>query len=141
MLQNVFMYLDCIVCNFIVLFFNGEATTAFSGASLKSVFQPLVIAVMLNSSACGIVTSVFLKNLNSILKTFASALEIISTAILCWIIFGIPVDIYTLISIVIVCYAIYLYAQNPVVNKGRLETISNDNAEENVKFISKNDIV
>lgn len=141
MLQNIFMYLDCIVCNFIVLLLNGEATTAFSDSSLKSVFQPLVIAVMLNSSACGIVTSVFLKNLNSVLKTFASALEVIATAILCWIIFGIPVDIYTFISIAIVCYAIYLYAQNPVVNKGRLETASDDNSEDKVKLVSKDDVV
>lgn len=141
MLQNIFMYLDSIVCNFILLLLNGEATTAFSSSSLTSVFQPLVIAVMLNSSACGIITSVFLKNLNSILKTFASALEILSTAVLCWLIFGIPIDIYTLLSMVIVVYSMYLYAQNPVVNKGRLETESDGKSPDSLKLINKNDMV
>lgn len=141
MMQNVFMYLDSIVCNFIVLLFNGEAFTAFSSEALSSVFQPLVIAVMLNASACGIVTSVFLKNLNSILKTFAGAIEIIFTAVLCWLIFGIPIDIYTVISISIVFYATYLYSQNPVVNKGRLDSVSEVKSEEKEKFIDKNDVV
>lgn len=124
MLQNIFMYLDSIVCNFIVLLLNGEAQTAFSSESLHSVFKPLVIAVMINGSACGIVTSVFLKSLNSILKTFAGALDLIFTATMCWIVFGIPIDRYTVIAIAIVLYATYLYSQNPVVNKGRIETTS-----------------
>lgn len=136
------MYLDSIVCNFFVILFSGEVSSAFSSSSLESVFQPLVIAVMLNSSACGIITSMFLKNLNSILKTFASAIEIVFTAVLCWLIFGIAIDIYTFISIAIVSYATYLYAQNPVVNKGRLEEVSGEkSSEETVKFIEKNDVV
>ncbi|GFS78168.1 UDP-galactose transporter senju [Nephila pilipes] len=141
MLQNVFMYLDSIVCNFIVLLLNGEAHTAFSSESLESVFKPLVIAVMINGSACGIVTSVFLKNLNSILKTFAGALDLIFTATMCWIVFGIPIDRYTVISIAIVLYATYLYSQNPVVNKGRLETTSTEKAEVREKLIDESSIV
>ncbi|GFV67544.1 UDP-galactose transporter senju [Trichonephila clavipes] len=141
MLQNVFMYLDSIVCNFIVLLLNGEARTAFSTESLESVFKPLVIAVMINGSACGIVTSVFLKNLNSILKTFAGALDLIFTATMCWIVFGIPIDRYTVISIAIVLYATYLYSQNPVVNKGRLETASTEKAEDREKLIDESTVV
>ncbi|KFM58234.1 hypothetical protein X975_09193, partial [Stegodyphus mimosarum] len=139
MLQNIFMYMDSIICTFMLLILNGEAQTAFSSDSLNLVFQPMVIAVMLNSSACGIVTSVFLKNLNSILKTFASAIEITFTAILCWFIFGFPIDIYTIISIAIVSYATYLYAQSPVVNKGRLETVPEDKNEDKEKLMSEVD--
>ncbi|GIY07667.1 UDP-galactose transporter senju [Caerostris extrusa] len=141
MLQNVFMYLDSIICNFFVLLLNGEAQTAFSSESLQSVFKPLVIAVMINGSACGIVTSVFLKNLNSILKTFAGALDLIFTATMCWIVFGIPIDRYTVLSIAIVLYATYLYSQNPVVNKGRLETVASEKGEDSEKLISENTIV
>ncbi|XP_042903497.1 UDP-galactose transporter senju isoform X2 [Parasteatoda tepidariorum] len=140
MMQNVFMYLDSIVCNFIVMLLNGEAQTAFSQDSLSSVFKPLVIAVMINGSACGIVTSVFLKKLNSILKTFAGALDIIFTATLCWIIFGIPIDIYTVISIAIVLYATYLYSQNPVVNKGRLDAGHEEKSKDTEKLLVENNV-
>ncbi|KAG8183645.1 hypothetical protein JTE90_005632 [Oedothorax gibbosus] len=130
MLQNVFMYVDSIICNLFVLLLNGEAMTAFSSESFKTVGRPLVIAVIINGSACGIITSVFLKNLNSILKTFAGALDLIFTATACWIVFGIPIDRYTVLAIAIVLYATYLYSQNPVVNKGRTETTKPDQAEE-----------
>ncbi|XP_054715721.1 UDP-galactose transporter senju-like [Uloborus diversus] len=139
MIQNVFMYLDSIVCNIIFILIKGEGQTAFSVASLQSVFTPLVVAIMLNGAACGIVTSVFLKNLNSILKTFASAIELSFTAICCWIIFGIAIDIYTFISIAIVVYATFLYAQNPVVNKGRFDAV--EKGEDAVKLMSKEDNV
>lgn len=49
------------------------------------VWQPAVVVVILNNAAVGIVTSLFLKNLNSILKTFASALELVFIAILSWV--------------------------------------------------------
>ncbi|XP_067119543.1 UDP-galactose transporter senju [Centruroides vittatus] len=129
MVQNVFMYVDSIVCNFVALGLNGEIATAFTKESVKSVFRPLIVCVMINNAGCGIVTSLFLKNLNSILKTFASALELVFTAILCWIIFGITIDIFTVISISIVSYSTYLYAQNPVVNKSHKTHESQDCAK------------
>ncbi|CAH1267311.1 SLC35A1 [Branchiostoma lanceolatum] len=85
--------------------------------SIDSILQPAVMLVILNQTAIGIITSLFLKSFNSILKTFASALELMFTAVLCWYIFGIPIDIFTFISIVIVCLATFLYSLNPVVIK------------------------
>ncbi|XP_064489958.1 UDP-galactose transporter senju-like [Ornithodoros turicata] len=117
MIHNVFMYLDSIVCNVAVLGFRGELVTAFSIQSLSTLLQGKVVAVMVNGAICGIVTSVFLKSLNSILKTFASALDLSFTAVLCWIIFQIPIDVYTVAAIAIVSFATYLYSQQPVVNK------------------------
>lgn len=76
--------------------------------------------IVINNAAIGIVTSLFLRSLNSILKTFASALELMFTAVLCWIIFDIPIDLYTVIAIAVVSGATFLYARNPVVNKGKL---------------------
>ena len=116
MIQNCFMYLDSVLCNFAILWVNGSLAGAFTKASFLSIAQIKVMAIIVNNAAIGITTSLFLKQLNSILKTFASALEIMFTAVLCWIIFGIPVDIFTFLAIAIVSYAVLLYAQNPVDN-------------------------
>ena len=116
MVQNVFMYLDSIFCNFAVLWSNGTLSDAFTKESMTSISQGKVLAIVFNNAAIGITTALFLRQLNSILKTFASALEIMFTAVLCWIIFGIPVDIFTFIAIAIVSYAVILYAHNPVDN-------------------------
>jgi len=116
MVANVFMYLNSIVCNGLVLAFTGNLIQAFTPDAIASIMQPGVLAIVANNAAIGIVTSLFLRNLNSILKTFASALELMFTAVLCWFIFGIAVDVYTVIAIFIVSLATYLYAQNPVVN-------------------------
>ncbi|XP_022257365.1 CMP-sialic acid transporter 1-like, partial [Limulus polyphemus] len=122
MIQNIFMYFDSILCNFLVLVFKGEVMNVFNVDMVSSILQPLVILVIFNGTGCGIITSVFLKNLNSILKNFASALELAFTAVLCWVIFGIAIDIFTILSIAIVSYATFMYSQNPVVNTVRADT-------------------
>lgn len=122
MIQNVFMYVDSMVCNFvgILIFPSGDAESA------KTVFthpldtfsrilvDPVVCAVMLNNAVCGIITSLFLKNFNSILKIFASALELVITAVVCWILFAIPIDSFTVIAIFVVSLATYIYSKNPM---------------------------
>ncbi|XP_045160236.2 UDP-galactose transporter senju-like [Mercenaria mercenaria] len=123
MMQNVFMYMDSILCNGLILAYKGQLTDAFTVSSLSSIFQVNVIFIILNNAAIGIVVSLFLRSLNSILKTFASALELMFTAVLCWIIFGIAVDIYTVIAIFIVSAATFLYAHNPVVNVPKSEVV------------------
>lgn len=123
MVQNVFMYIDSILCGGLVLACRGELISAFTSKALSQVWQPSVVVVILNNAAVGIVTSLFLKNLNSILKTFASALELVFIAILSWIIFSIPIDLWTAAAIALVTYATIMYAQNPVVNRGRLDEV------------------
>ncbi|XP_045447312.1 UDP-galactose transporter senju [Melitaea cinxia] len=113
-LQNVFMYLDSVICNFFVLMFKGELGTIFNDfESLKDTF---VILITVNSAIVGIVTSFFLKNLNSILKTYASALELIITAVVCYILFNILITWYTVVSICLVSVAVAMYLRNPVNN-------------------------
>jgi UDP-sugar transporter A1/2/3 len=124
MLQNAFMYIDSIICNFILLiYFDYQQPTLSTIDKLFNTIhlifsgkQILILLIILNNAAVGIVTSLFLKSMNAILKTFASALELIFTSILAWIIFSIPVSIYTFIAIFIVSTAVYLYSLNPVVN-------------------------
>lgn len=84
----------------------------------------------MNNAAIGIVTAMFLRSLNSILKTFASALELMFTAVLCWIIFGIPVNIATAVAIAIVSYASLLYARNPVDNSVKAKASAEGEDEE-----------
>lgn len=112
--QNVFMYLDSILCNVLVLAVTGELSQALSASSWRSICRLDVVLIMANNAAIGIVTSFFLKYMNSILKTFASALELVFTAVLCRVLFAIPIHANTVLSISIVCAAIYLYSQNPV---------------------------
>lgn len=134
-IQNVFMYLDSILCNALILLLQGNLFGAFTFENLKSVFQFKVIIIMINNAAIGIVTSFFLKYMNSILKTFASALELIFTAILCYILFSIPIYLNTMLSIGVVSFAIYLYSQSPVVNLGKVHTNRIDKDDE-VKLMS-----
>lgn len=123
MMQNIFMYIDSILCGGVVLAIRGELTSAFTPFALSQVWRPSVVVIIVNNAAVGIVTSLFLKNLNSILKTFASALELVFIAILSWMIFSIPIDMWTVMAIALVTYATFMYAQNPVVNRGRLDEV------------------
>lgn len=145
MLQNVFMYIDSIICNVLLLCFyvpndgtNGGLLEAFSYESLSKVFNYKVILIMINNAAIGIVTSFFLKNLNSILKTFASALELMFTGVLAWIIFGIPLDLSTIIAIGIVSFATWLYSKNPVQNPSQNSAYSSLPTNDKIKNPTSN---
>lgn len=113
-LQNVYMYLDSVICNFFILMYKGELGTIFS--DLQSLNDVFVILITVNSAIVGIVTSFFLKNLNSILKTYASALELIITAVVCYMLFNILITWCTILSICLVIIAVMIYFKNPVNN-------------------------
>ncbi|XP_001604828.1 UDP-galactose transporter senju [Nasonia vitripennis] len=134
--QNVFMYIDSILCNVAVLLIQGNLVQAFDDAGPSIFMDPKVILIMFNNAAIGIITSFFLKNLNSIVKTFASALELVFTAILCWIFFGIPIYFNTALAIAIVSYAVILYSQNPVQNV-KPKSYESADVEETQEFITK----
>lgn len=115
-IQNVYMYLDSIICNVLVLIVKGDISDAFAGVNFTKVFHLNVLIIMINNAAIGIITSFFLKTLNSILKTFASALELLLTALFSYLLFSIPIYLNTMLAICTVLYAVYLYSQNPVSN-------------------------
>jgi UDP-sugar transporter A1/2/3 len=126
MIQNVFMYSNSIICN-IILFFVTTHTdmpvTSFnslkqilSKEALNELLHFKVIIIILNNASIGIVTSLFLKSLNSIMKSFAGAIELMLTGILSWIIFSIPLDLNTIIAILFVSFSTWLYSRNPVQN-------------------------
>ncbi|TMW49870.1 hypothetical protein DOY81_005051 [Sarcophaga bullata] len=95
--QNVFMYLDSIVCNVVILLISGDFWSAFTTDSLSAIFR---------------------------FKTFASALELMFTAVLCYFLFSIPIYINTALAIAVVSFAIYLYSQSPVVNLGKVRPLN-----------------
>ncbi|XP_076377047.1 UDP-galactose transporter senju isoform X2 [Megalopta genalis] len=117
-IQNIFMYIDSIFCNLVILMVlyisQSSSSDVFSEIHPNVLLQPKVMLIMLNNASIGIITSFFLKCLNSILKTFASALELVFTAVLCWLMFSIPIYLNTVISIVMVSCAVILYSQKPV---------------------------
>lgn len=113
-IQNVFMYLNSIICNLVMVVLHEPLSQTFSSESLSAVLVPSVVILMLNNAGGGITTSFFLRNLNSIMKTFTGAIELTCSALLCYFLFGIPIYVNTVISIVIVSYATILYSQNPV---------------------------
>lgn len=140
MIQNVFMYVDSIVCNFVgILLFPGDAESAqsFFDEPLETfariLSDPFVFMVMLNNALCGIITSLFLKNFNSILKIFASAMELVITAVVCLILFSIPIDLSTAAAIFIVSLATYVYSKNPMTTSPTLE--SNVNSDSSNKYV------
>lgn len=70
-LQNMFMYSNSILVNLTALAvgIGGKSLgEAFAWHNLRLVFHPLVVLIILNSASMGIVTSMFLKHLSSVLK-------------------------------------------------------------------------
>ncbi|XP_057328805.1 UDP-galactose transporter senju [Microplitis mediator] len=128
-LQNAFMYIDSSICNIFLLIVQGNFLKVFDDLGPSILFQPKVLLIIINNAAIGIITSFFLKNLNSILKTFASALELVFTAILCWMIFGIPIYMNTILAIAMVSYAVIIYSQNPVQNVSPKIEVKHDKEE------------
>lgn len=60
-MQNVFMYIDSILCNGLILLVQGNILSAFSVESLSEIFKPNVLLIAVNNCCIGIVTSFFLK--------------------------------------------------------------------------------
>ena len=74
----------------------------------------MVLLLIINNAVLGIVTSLFLKKLNSILKAFASALELVITAVLSVPLLRIPLTAHTVLALLLISVAVVMYAQNPV---------------------------
>ncbi|KNC84646.1 hypothetical protein SARC_03137 [Sphaeroforma arctica JP610] len=126
MLQNCYMYLDSIVCNILFIMVRGELGSAFSAQGLSSMLQPVVVLVCCNNAMIGIITSLFLKKLNSVVKVYASAIELIATAILSWMLFGYPIDGPTFIALILIVGASAIYSMNPIMKNDFLPVKSTD---------------
>lgn len=132
-LQNIFMYFDSIICNLVVYKLAPESPIGDSqDVNVVDILQslltsPLVITLILNNALSGLVASFFLKSLNSILKTFASALELFAVAFLAWILFDNKVDLHTVVALILVSVAMVVYSRNPVSTAPPGRAIDNKN--------------
>lgn len=118
MIQNCFMYIDSILCNLLVVTYGHSDVAADKPLFNFDMFSNiLVLTIICVSAFCGLSTSYFIKMFNSIMKAYTTGIELLLTAILCLWLFGTPLDSFTLISIVVISYASYLFAKNPVINR------------------------
>ena len=105
--QNFFMYFDSII---IILIWAIFSSTTVTLDGLSALTNPYLLPVILNASFLGVLTGSFLKYLNSVLKSIASAVELWITAILSSIVFGYAFDFVTVVGIAIVSTGVYLYS-------------------------------
>ncbi|KAE8880566.1 hypothetical protein PF005_g5057 [Phytophthora fragariae] len=112
-LQNVFMYIDSIVCTMgmLALGLTGQtAQEALTMANFSVLFTPYVLPMVLIMSFIGVVTSLFLKQLDSIRKAIASALELVFLPLLSAVLFGQPLTLYTMAAVCFVGFGVYIYS-------------------------------
>jgi drug/metabolite transporter (DMT)-like permease len=121
MLHNCYMYVTSIICNVLFLLFQTQLplnlknnNQMLTEDSFFKGFDKLVIEIVMINASIGIMTSLFIKTFNSVLKTFVSAIELILTAILSFVLFGIPIYWNTILAIFIVSVSILVYATNPI---------------------------
>ncbi|KAG1708309.1 hypothetical protein DVH05_024988 [Phytophthora capsici] len=112
-LQNVFMYIDSIICTMgmLALGLTGQtAQEALTMANFSVLFSPYVLPMVLIMSFIGVVTSLFLKQLDSIRKAIASALELVFLPLLSTVFFGQPITLYTVAAVCFVGFGVYIYS-------------------------------
>jgi drug/metabolite transporter (DMT)-like permease len=66
--------------------------------------------MVLIMSFIGVVTSLFLKVLDSVRKAIASALELVFLPLLSTILFGVPLTLSMVVSVVFVASGVYIYS-------------------------------
>eukprot|EP01060_Flectonema_neradi_P006148 TRINITY_DN14109_c0_g1_i1.p1 TRINITY_DN14109_c0_g1~~TRINITY_DN14109_c0_g1_i1.p1 ORF type:complete len:389 (+),score=58.34 TRINITY_DN14109_c0_g1_i1:76-1167(+) len=115
--QNVFMYTHSIVCNIFWLavcpsgWCKRSLSEATSSVEVAKMADPWVIPIIVILASIGIVTSLFIKNLDSVRKTIASAIEIFIDTFLSFVLFGIPVGANTVLATLFAAGGILLYSK------------------------------
>ena len=114
MVHNVYMYLNSITFNFAVLVFGHSTAPKETLFDSKGLLQGFVILIIINNSLDGIMTSLFLKHFNSVLKSIAAAIDIVLTAILSCLVLGIPIYWNTIVAVMLMTLAIIVYVKYPL---------------------------
>jgi UDP-sugar transporter A1/2/3 len=115
-IQNFFMYIDSIVIILLWRLMSSSPSPTTTESStiavggISALANPYLLPVILNASFLGVLTGCFLKYLNSVLKSIASAVELWVTAILSSVVFGYAFDAVTIAGIAIVTTGVYLYS-------------------------------
>jgi len=116
-LQNIFMYINSIACNLLVLASGIGGHSLSSLISLSGISEVLSFHNMLiicNGAFIGLATAFFLKQFSSALKSIACAIEIVVIAIVSFYLFGTELGPSTVLAVVTVAAGIYIYSTNPL---------------------------
>lgn len=112
-LQNIFMYMDSIICTvaMLALGLTGQSfAQVVQPSELRVLFSLYVLPMVLIMSVIGVVTSLFLKVLDSVRKAIASALELVFLPLLSAVLFGVPLTLSMVVSVVFVASGVYIYS-------------------------------
>ncbi|XP_060842487.1 UDP-galactose transporter senju [Rhopalosiphum padi] len=112
--QNIYMYTDSILCN-LLLWIIFKHNDNKSNTPETDIFKNyMVMIIVLNSAMYGVVTSLLLHSLNSIIKVFATAIELVLIAVLSWVLLGYPITMQTVAAVCIVSCSVVVYAKHPI---------------------------
>ena len=144
--QNIFMYLHSIVCNLVWLavcpagMCKKSLAEATQNDEIVKMADPWVVPIIVILASIGIVTSLFIKNLDSVRKTIASAIEIFIDTFLSFILFGIPVGVNTVLATVFAAGGILLYSK-PVRKSDDEDDLESVTGGSSTKIFSMNELL
>lgn len=137
-LQNICLYLDGIIFLSLGMLLgisneHKSIVEALSPSSLEELFsQPSILIMAVIMSVAGLVTSRFLKIFDSIRKSVAVALVVVSLPLLSQIFFHTPITAKMIISILMVVLGMHIYTSQPPpsrVDGDRIEENEEDESE------------
>jgi len=109
--QNFFMYSFALVFNLGYGFLSNPEY--YTSGQVVSSLNSILLVIVINGAVIGIVTSLLLKFLNVIVKAFASACEVMLTAVAAWALLGTDLTLKDLLACSVVMYSIYMYYTVP----------------------------
>lgn len=111
-IQNIYMYTNTALVNVAALLwgYGGEHTLQDAIMDINELFTLRVFPIVLILSSVGIVSSIFLKYLDSVRKTIAASMEIFIVALCSAIFFGESITINTIAGSLAVSYSAYRYS-------------------------------
>ena len=117
--QNFFMYSFALVFNLGYGIMSNP--TYYTSGQVLTPLNGVLFFIVVNGAIIGIVTSLILKFINVIVKAFASACEVMMTAVAAWALLGTDLTLKDLVACTIVMYSIYMYYTVPVAPTSTLE--------------------
>jgi hypothetical protein len=108
--KNVYLYFWGVVCNVLLCLASTTERNALSFTfAARLISTPSLIGVVAIGSCGGILISLLLKHLDSVMKEMASGLELFAVAALQWAILRVPLRPAILVSIVLTIFALNAY--------------------------------
>jgi len=92
------------------MWYKGTIGDATRPSNLRVLASPMVLTVIFVSSTGGIVTGYFLKHLDAIRRTIASAIEVFICVLAAWLLFGVPLTAATIVAAGLVGTGVCLYS-------------------------------